>query len=764
MNDSSWFWNQFPQAPTPKHSDIPTWFVQYGLIIGVIGTVMAGLGIPSTLPAVAVNAAAEHWKSLPDELEMKPLKSRSVMLDADGGIIAYLFNEYRVPVPLGKVSKSMKDSILAIEDDRFHNHGGLDASGLFRAVSSKGSAGGGSTLTQQFVKNVRLNNADNQEEYEATKEVTIQRKIQELRYADSIEQSLTKEQILEGYLNISYFGDGAYGIEAAAQHFFSVSADKLNYTQGATLAGLVKNPFAYNPVKHPEAAMNRRNLVLKRLVDTGRITKDQADHAKNKPLGLKVRKFSNGCVRATAPFFCQAVLDEIMHSPAFGHTREDRVALLARGGLTIRTSMKPQVQKAARAAAHRAFTPKAEFATASATVEPGTGRVLAVAQSREWAQTQIVLAKQRYQNGSTFKPITLATALEKGWRMDKVINAKAKYCAPRPLTGCFENAASWDSGPMNAWDALAMSSNTFFTELAARTGVSDVQSMARRLGWTFPEDVTGLETATTLGVYSVSPLTVAEAYATFAARGVYCEATFIDSVADAAGNELPVPSAKCRQELDPKIADTVSKALQGVIRGDSPYRTGRRWDIGRPAMGKTGTTDGPSAVWFAGGTPQMVSAVWTGDPAGGFNNPLRGVRMYGRYHGTVDGSRGAGPIWQDTMKRALKGVPEASFGRSMFDRTKASVVVPDFTGMQLPAAVAHAEEAGLTALVDGVSENSTPLFSPGTVVSQSVKPGSALVRGESVRLTMAEGTTELFVRERASAMREPLSGGGIVSR
>ena len=358
------------------------------------GLLVAGLALPVVggLGLVARDSA-DGFDSLPAELEIPPLPERSRLLAADGSLIATFFYENRVSVPLTEVAPVMRKAVIAIEDARFYEHGGIDLRGTLRAFVNN-QAGedvqGGSTLTQQYVKQVLLEKAQNikdpdkrRAEMRAATEQSYSRKLRELRFAVAIEEKYTKQQILERYLNIAYFGASAYGVEAAAKRYFRTTARDLTLAQAALLAGIVQQPTAFDPTRNPEAAMTRRNLVLSRMADTGLADVDEVAAAKAEPLNLKEQKrLGNGCDDSRVPFFCDFVLKTIHNDKVFGAERSDRTDLLLRGGLTITTTLDRTAQKAAQDAVAEYVDPKDAVASALVSVQPGTGHVRAMAVSR----------------------------------------------------------------------------------------------------------------------------------------------------------------------------------------------------------------------------------------------------------------------------------------------------------------------------------------------------------------------------------------------
>ncbi|MFG1942546.1 transglycosylase domain-containing protein [Nonomuraea sp. NPDC048826] len=664
------------------------------------GVLVAGITAPAVGGAgLGFLSAAEVADLRPIELAEPPLPEVSVMLDARGRKIAHFYEEYREIVGLDRVAGIMKKAIVAIEDYRFYQHGAIDLEGTIRALATNLRAGqvsqGGSSITQQYVKQVLLNSADTEAEREAALESSYARKLRELRYALGVEEKYTKDEILEKYLNIAYFGAGAHGIEAAAKRFFGVRASRLTLPQAATLAGAVQDPNATDPnlgPKHRARLLKRRDVVLNRMAELGVITSAQAAKAKATKLGYKGKKLPGGCEVSRYPYFCMYVRQEIAHNPAFGKTAEARLRMLNGGGLTIRTTLDPAMQAAAERAVKGYVRASDAPVAAEALVEPGTGAIRAMAASKPYGRSKArheisynVVADARhgggtgFQAGSTFKTFTLITALGQGMKTDDGLSAGAGYrapgstafrnCAgenvgdPRHTVTNDEGSPGWKTLRTGTWGSV----NTFFMELEQRVGLCETVTTAKSLGIRRADGRPLREFETfTLGINEMDPVTVAGAYAAIAARGRYCAPMAITRIVRRDGEATAYKPA-CRRALEPAVADATADVLSGVFTEGTMRGVG---GIGRDAAGKTGTTDGYAAAWFAGFTPDLAAAVSVGDPRGSQRHPLTGVTIGGRYYGVVDGAALPGPIWKDTMIGALKGVPPTRFtpiDRDRFD-------------------------------------------------------------------------------------------------
>ena len=697
------------------------------------GVLVAGLALPAVgLFGLTAKRGAENFQSLPAALKVPPLKQRSTLLAADGTLLATFYSQNRVYVPLDEISQEMQDAIVAIEDARFYEHNGIDLRGTVRAMLANTQAGsvtqGGSTLTQQYVKNVLVATASTKAERDAAAEDSVSRKIRELRYALGLEQRWTKGRILEGYLNIAYFGSQSYGVEVAAQRYFSKPASRLNAGEAATIAGIVRYPSLYDPLMNPGKSQERRDAVLQRMADLDMITQNQADRFRAQKLVdvLDPSDLTRGCAVSKVPFFCTYVQHSILNDPAFGKTPAERRALLNGGGLTIRTTLDMDSQRAAQSAVN-SYIPigdPSDRVAAIAMIEPGTGNVVAMAQNLNYgkgpgksfinnAVDQPFDGTTGQQAGSTFKIFTLAAAIEAGFPITEQISSPPSRLFPY---GSFQNCsgaplAEWsmenyNGSPAGSFDmrtGAAYSVNTYFAELERRVGLCNVIDIASRAGMsdafgTDPlKDPTLQQQAFTLGAaFEISPLTLAESYATFAARGLHCEPRSVAHVTTRDDTVFSVTPPDCQQTIDPEVADAVNSILAGVIDGNISGRTAADMSLGRPAAGKTGTSDFNSAVWFAGYTPDLAAAVWAGHPDAPNDYPMRNVTINGIYYSFVYGRSIPGPIWRDAMLGALANVPASDFTPINPDLIDGdTLTIPLVAGLSEDAAIAQLESIGL---------------------------------------------------------------------
>ncbi|MET0449901.1 MAG: transglycosylase domain-containing protein [Aeromicrobium sp.] len=660
---------------------------------GFAGVLVALMLIPATaLVAVTVSKVTTDVIDLPLTLEDVPNAQTSRLLASDGTLIAYFYSENRQDVPLADISTSMQDAMTSIEDARFYEHGALDLKGTLRALvnnASEGQTQGGSSITQQLVKLTLLSQATTKEQERAATKQSASRKIRELKLAIEYESKHTKKEILERYLNLAYFGDGAYGVSAAAFHYFSKSPDQLNVRQAATLAGLVKNPVELDPNVYPEKALQRRNTVLAVMARLGKITTADAEKYQAAPLALKITEFPNGCVGVVGEFSCDYAQQWLMAQPALGKTKDERLAMLKRGGLTIKSNINLSMQKAADDAVESTVKPTDEAIAALAMIEPGTGKVRAVAQSRPMGRSK--KKGESYINftvptaygqsggfpaGSTFKMFTVAAALKNG------VDVGQTYNAPKNLTmkagsyfACngggtseWKVSNSTTSGRMNMYQATRQSVNTYFAQLEKQAGLCNTVRAAESMGIAVPDD--NQVGPFTLGVTDVSPLEMASAYATAASGGKYCKPRPIDEILDTNGKVVKKFAASCDQVLTKDQAAQINDILRGVQEpGGFGYSNGTGLTV--PSAAKTGTTQENKAVWYNGYTPElatasMIAGVITNDKdeaKNGRPKSLAGVTINGRLldFNAVGGSSLAGPMWAKAMQKIQSSLTPVEF-------------------------------------------------------------------------------------------------------
>lgn len=683
--------------------------VSFVLVSALAGILLAGLSLPMVGTAgLTAKAASDHFSDLPNDFETPVLPQRTKILADDGSVIAYTWGDFgnRVVVPMSSISANMPHALVAIEDIRFYQHGGIDIKGTVRAMfkdtQSGGNAQGGSSITQQYVKNVLLLEAGtDKSKQQAAVASTFSRKITELKYAIAVEKTLSKDQILERYLNLVYFGRGAYGVEAAAERYFSTSSDKLTIPQAAMLAAIINSPTLYDPFQHPADVLSRRNVVLEDMANPALayITPQQAAAFEKTPLGLTPTAPVSGCISASgsAAFFCNYVYTSFLADPTYGKTKADRQAMWDEGGLTIQTTMSVKDEKSADAAISSRVFPsdktKHDIGSALAMIQPGTGQIKAMAQSLAMGsaagQTYINLSADPahngtsgFQAGSSFKIFVGLAALEQGLDPNETIDAPATIndvgtqvatCAGNQSHITWTDATNYHPSNDDTVDhqtampnAYALSINTYFLRMEERTGLCKPAQIAQSMGVTQDNDNGGGKPlqqvlSFTLGTNPMTPIEMAGAYATLAAQGTYCAPYVITAVSDVSGKQYGGQTQKCQQVLDPDIANEMTAMLQGVVQYGTAAGAVPLSDS-RPIAGKTGTTDSGIATWFDGYTPQLAAATWTGFIDWNTASAMKNITIGKTYFsGQVFGASISAPTFNDAMAGALAGTSVADF-------------------------------------------------------------------------------------------------------
>ncbi|MCA2216768.1 transglycosylase domain-containing protein [Jidongwangia harbinensis] len=690
-----------------------------GLIAGVV---VAGLAYP--LAAVAgfgIKAGSDALQNMPVELTVAPSAQTSYVYANDGRTLLTMFyEEHRKPTPLAAMSPYLLKAIVASEDQRFFEHNGVDAKGVARAFVANQQAGavsqGASTLTMQYVRMALRDGAQTpQEAIDATKQ-TPARKMREMRLAIELEKRISKQEILERYLNSAYFGHRAYGIFAASQVFFSKSPAKLDLTEAALLAGLVKAPTAFDPAEgNRSAATARRNYVIDQMRKIGAITAAEATAARQSKIRLRLTTPANDCVSMPSAhndwgFFCGYFRNWWLEQPAFGATAQERETNLRRGGYRIITTIDPKIQASALKHVLEKERRRSKFAHGEVVIEPGTGRIKAMAVNRRYSLNQdnngkhTDRAKRKdglkgnypntvnpllgggdmagYQAGSTFKTFTLLAALEEGRTLSTSFNAPArlrtKYItSPGPSAcgdnWCPKNSSKSMTGRHTMWTGFGKSVNTYFVWLEQKIGAEKAVRMAERLGLRWRTEIDRTMAAPdqarkwgsfTLGVSDATPVEMANVAATLAAEGKYCQPLPVRAVVRSDGTPathkgVNVAAPRCHQAVSPHVARAATDAARCVTgygaaeggcggSGTSPmvYAT-----MKRPVAGKSGTTDASKTAWFIGYTPQLAAAAFVADP----DNP---DNVAGPGRGTISKFTVA-----ETLKDALKGKKKMKFTR-----------------------------------------------------------------------------------------------------
>jgi penicillin-binding protein 1A len=626
-----------------------------------------------------------------DALRPIALGENSFLYASDGSLLGVVPSKTnRQLLQLDRISPWLPQATVAIEDRRFWQHGALDYQGIARALYADINAGriveGGSTITQELVRNLYIGHAQR----------TFDRKIKEACLAGKLAKTMTKKQILAAYLNEVFYGRHAYGAEAGAQTFFSTRARSLTLSQAALLAGLPQAPSVYDPLRHPQAAVQRRNDVLRAMLQNGDISQLQFAAAVASPLGLKPGR----------------LYSSMLHPNFFGWAQQQLVARygarrVEAGGLQVKTTLDPRMQYAARAAVGSVLKEKRDPGTALVAIDPRTGAVKAmISYMPDGRKLQFNLATQGHrQAGSSFKPFVLATAIAQGGSVYSGFSGPSSLTITDPL--CSTNGVPWDvhnyadesGGYMNLLDATAHSVNTIYAQLVDRVGPANVVPVAHRMGITSPlQPVCSI----VLGTQAVTPLEMTTAYATLAARGIHHAPQAFQLVRGPGGDTLGKLVSKGDRALPTNVADLVTYALEGVVQRG----TGTAAGFGRPAAGKTGTAESFQDAWFCGYVPQLAACVWIGYPKAEI--PLYGVEGYSAVFG---GSLPA-EIWRRFMSAAVAKLPVRDF------------VYPQFTGQTISAPPSYSSSYSGSSTYSGSSSPTTDT-TPATTVPATPAPRQA---------------------------------------
>lgn len=831
-----------------------------GVLGGILGftalSAVAGLLITATVtPAIALTSTAASsaisvFNNIPDYLSidklMLPTRIYATNSAGQPQEMAKFWEQNRTPVTYNQVSPYIIDALLSSEDPRYFEHGGIDMIGTARALISNSQGGGnqqgGSSISQQYVKNVQIQRCEATAETEELKDACwleatnsdgpegYKRKLQEMRYSIALEQRFSKEEILLGYLNIANFGGQTYGIEAAAQRYFSVSAANVTIDQAAILAGMVQNPNEFR-IDHPEWELNgeatnyketkgRRDYVLTQMLDHKKITEAQYDAAKALPITPAIQPITAGCESATnAMYFCQMIKIIVLNDPAFGATPEERQLKLNRGGLSIYTTMNVDLQNSNQNTmintAPSYLDGVADFGAALVNVEVGTGRVLSMVQNTAFSEedalkdapgyTSLVYgADQRYGQGtgigfpagSTFKVFTLLEWLQEGKSIRDVLNGKnrkawtvgcgtdkQKFDPPKMVQN-FNNVGGY-TGDIVSFTKDSLNSGYF--AMAEKLDMCKIADTAMKLGvyngnpwqktvytyddndnivdeWTEYQKADGspnyvldangapkldelghpiTEAAygvlqpidmttgpfSVLGSHNIAPLAMANAYATIAAGGTYCDPKFIDRVVDSDGVEQPIPAAECTPgKLEPKVANTAVVPLTAVMSG--PFGTGRdanNFD-GIPVIGKTGTHE-EYQTWMVESSTKVATAAWVGNASG--EDSILGINV----------DSGALNTLRYKLAREAQAAANAQYGGGEFAAPDEALSRPTFknlpsvVGMPLAEAQKAITDAGFEVTVGAEIAGSQ---SAGTVETQDPAAGS-VQSGTTVTITPSNG-------------------------
>ncbi|RRJ85788.1 PASTA domain-containing protein [Gulosibacter macacae] len=743
---------------------------------GIAGVLVAAMITPLIAVAgVTANSTITLFESLPDYLDIQPLQQKTELYGMRGDQeekFAEFYSQNRIEVPLDQISQHLIDGVIATEDPRYYEHGGVDMISAARAVlvSVLGDDGGGaSTITMQYVRNQRVQAAEaildpteRQAAYEQAVETTMGRKLQEMRLAIGVEKQYSKDQILEGYLNIALFGGTIYGVESAAQYYFGKTAKDLTLPEAALIAGMVQNPnqFRIDDPENIEEAQMRRDYVLRRMLEENKIYQAQYDEAVATPVTPNITPTKHGCMNATGNtgFFCDYVRKVILNDPAFGSTYEERLFNFQTKGYQIHTTIDLDLQQYSTDVMNNTV-PHAvdymDFGTAMSVVQPGTGHVLAMVQNKDFDETEAAAGSATatsvnyntdyqfggssgFQVGSTYKIFTLANWIQSGHSLYESINAKRRSfnlaafqdSCNGPYGGSWnpQNDGNANFNSMNAVEATSGSVNTAFVAMAEKLDQCVTRDIAMSMGAhradgqpnsSYPSDV--------LGTNEIAPLSMATAIAAFANNGVSCSPIAISSITLRDGTDVTPPKSECHQAISPDVAAASNYALQAVMTGgtgvaSNPYMG--------PMIGKSGTTDAAKDTWLIASTTGVALAIWVGNVTGDYS-------LYDVGFENAAGTRVRHVIANQVFSQAIPKYGANDFAEPNPDAFRVeNVVVPDVTGMSVSAATSALEAAGFIVDVGGQVDSAQP---SGTVAHTNPSANTSVPKGSNVTISTSNG-------------------------
>jgi len=773
----------------------------FSAIAGILVTALVTPAIAVT--SVTAQSAIGIFDGLPTYIEIGTQAQRNEIYATQGKKkvkIATVFNENREEVKWDAVSQAAKDAAVDGEDRRFYSHGGVDPTGVLRAVvvgATGGSVQGASTIAQQLVKNIliqqalQIQNPDPKKQaaeqataIRAAQAVTLDRKLKEMKLAISLEKKYTKQQILLAYLNIAPFGGTTYGIEAAAERYYNVHASQLTPVQAATLIAIVQKPSARAPISTSGYTQNtaRRNHILQAMYQAHDITKQQYDD------GIKVVESAktirnetpkNGCIAAEkySKWFCDYVTKLVPTLTSLGTTKAQRLAAWARGGYDIYTTENLSLQKKAQNTVWQyvpKYTPVLKLGSATTSVEMGTGRIITMGENKNFNDTQKGGGRTAtavnyatdyayggsggFQGGSTYKAFTLINWLQNGHGLNEVVNGSPRTvqqdtftdtCPDASLFGSypFRNDEAGESGPYTVMAATAGSINGAFISMAQQLDLCDIQKVAMSLGVHTAENYTNkvsgvygddpmTNLSSVLGTNTVSPLTMAAAYAGIGDKGNFCKPIAIDSITGPDGKKLPGQARDCTKAISTDVAEAATYALQGPLGGGPAGGTGTGGASnphdGSAVFGKTGTTNDSLQTWTVGGNSKIATAVWVGNISG--KVPTRSVYISGMQ---------AAVLRHAIFRPIQAAMDQAYHPASSFPTPPATLLngsgtkVPNVVGMSVDAATSVLQAAGFQVTVSG--QTVTSAAPEGTVAKENPGAGSLLAAGYEITLFKSNG-------------------------
>lgn len=777
-----------------------------GVLGGFFGvlvmSVVAGILVTAAVtPVVAISGAAaksaiDIFNDLPDHINPGQLAQPSTIYAtaSDGAVIevATFYAQNREMVGWDQISQYVKDAAVAAEDPRFFNHGGVDLLSLSRATLGQvagTSESGASTITMQYVRNVLVqqaeaipDEAEREAAYKDAMRQDIDRKLQEIRYAVSIEKQYSKDEILLGYLNIALFGRTNYGIESAAQYYYGKSAADVSLAEAASLVAIVQNPSVLQIDLEQNLQTNqiRRDYILGKMLESGRITQAQYDEAIATPVTPNITPRVSGCAVAEnigLGHFCNYVQLYIEHDPSFGNSVDEREFNFLRGGLKIMSTIDLDMQ-AAGLAAMQEEVPQLmdgiDVGAATSSVEVGTGRVLAMVQNRPFSNDPAVLAanpgftsvnyntdmeyggSSGFQVGSTFKAFTLAEWIDSGHSVREVVNANGRTvqyqsfpakCMDGGVYGfgsfTFQNDQGRQHGNQPVLNVIAQSINGGVVSMQQKMDLCDTFDLAESLGVhraskLMGDNFAGMSNYQTTnltrvpsnvyaGIDEIAPITMASAFAGFAGGGTVCTPVPIDSIIGPDGEEVPFTKSQCRSGITPEVAAGVAYALEYTV--NSGLARHARSAIGVPHLAKTGTTDNVEDNWTVGASTRVATATWVGNVTGNVS-----TQLFGGWTGLM--------IADQTIWPAVMGVADAKYGGEAFppppqNATRSTLIaIPDMRGRSFEDASAALTALGFTVSDGGEADSSV---TAGLVSGTNPAAGEGTTIGSPVTIYRSNG-------------------------
>ncbi|TFC05555.1 PASTA domain-containing protein [Cryobacterium adonitolivorans] len=787
-------------------------FLGFIAMSAIAGMLVAVAFTPAlAIAGVATRTTINTFENLPNYLAIDQLSQVStiyaVQNDGQPYELASFYDQNRVEVPLQATSQFVRDAVVAGEDPRFYEHGGVDLQGTIRGALSTfgpGDVSGGSSVTQQYVKNVLVQKCEvlSDEEaldacFEEATKTTAERKLKEMRLAIGVEKEYSKDEILQGYLNITGFGGTVYGIQAAAEYYYSASAGTLTLPQSASLIAIVNNPSKFR-LDEPESETNgaangyaankdRRDYILREMLKYAKITQADYDAAVASPIEPAIQEPSTGCQTAGgAAYFCDYVTQVLKTDPTFGADEDTRMTNFRRGGYQIYTTLDLDLQLASETtiAENVPMTFDGWDVGAVATsVQVGTGRVLTMAQNKKYTQLEVAPGPEYtginyntdfsqggslgFQPGSTYKVFTLAEWLKEGHPLGERVDSARKanwgtfqdYCdGPQSFPGYNPRNDSNESGRnYTALESTIDSINTGFLGMAKRLDLCRIKDTAESFGVHRADgDPLQKGASSVLGTNEIAPLSMAVAFAGIANKGTTCSPIVIDRILGADGAEIPPPVSTCTESVEPAVAAGMAYAMERVMTQGSATQSDDNTYPHSPMIGKTGTTDGSKDTWMSGASTEIATVVGVVSVTG-FDTNQRKV-----YFDSGQAATARHRMWPEIM-----GVANAKYGGDDFDQAANNLVrgaqatVPDVRGKSVDDARLTLEGAGFGFLDGGITDSELPA---GTVARSEPASGNSTSTGALVTVYSSNGSQVLLpnvVGQTLAQARAALSGFGV---